>query len=126
MEPPSSLSSPPPILHPLNPHSTHLAPPIHENWPLEILNLDSLHDLPVEGVIEGPGHPHAVVYIPSALMMMNAMKPQYRLVLVTSFKVVEVLSPSSVSIPLVFSKVVIKLQASRRRHYYLHSVFMMS
>ena len=77
MEPPSSLSSPPPILHPLNPHSTHLAPPIHENWPSEILDLDSLHDLPVEGVLEGPSDPHAIVDVLSALVMVDTVQPQH-------------------------------------------------
>ena len=41
-------------------HSTHLAPSVRENWPFEVLNLDSLHDLPVEGLLEGSGHPHAI------------------------------------------------------------------
>ena len=31
------VATPPPILHPLDPHSTHLAPPVHQNWPFEIL-----------------------------------------------------------------------------------------
>ena len=43
----SLTTSPPPILHLLNPDTSHLAPSVHQNWPLEILDLDSLHDLPV-------------------------------------------------------------------------------
>ena len=69
LAPPSSLSSPPPILHPLNSNSTHLAPPVHEDWPFEILDLDSFHDLPVEGVLEVHSHPHAVVHILPADML---------------------------------------------------------
>ena len=99
LAPPSSLSSPPPILHPLNSNSTHLAPPVHEDWPFEILDLDSLHDLPVEGVLEGPRHPHAVVHVLPALVMVDTVQPQNRLVLVTSFPVVEVLSSSGEAIP---------------------------
>ena len=86
-------------MHPLDSNSTHLAPPVHENWPFEILDLDSLHDLPVEGVLEGPGHPHAVVDVLPALMVVDTVQPQHRLVLVTSFPVVEVLSSSGVAIP---------------------------
>ena len=98
--PPSLVSSaPPPILHSLNPHSSHLRPPVHQNWPLEVLDLDPLHDLPVQGVLEGPRHPHAVVDVLPALMVVDAVEPQHRLVLVTSFPVVEVLSSSGVAIP---------------------------
>ena len=86
-------------MHPLDPDSTHLAPPIHENWPFEILDLDSLHDLPVEGLLEGSGHPHAVGDVLSALMVVDTVQPKHRLVLVTSFPVVEVLSSSGEAIP---------------------------
>ena len=70
-------SPPPPILHPLNPHSTRLAPPVHENWPFESLILDPLHDQPVEGVIEGPGDPHAIVDVLSALVIVDTVQPQH-------------------------------------------------
>ena len=75
-------------------HSTHLAPSVRENWPFEVLNLDSLHDLPVEGLLEGSGHPHAVGDVLSAVMVVGTVQPKHRLVLVTSFPVVEVLSSS--------------------------------
>ena len=92
-------SSPSPILHPFHPHSTHLTPPVHENWPFEILNLYSLHDLSVEGLLESSGDPHAVLDPLPALMMMNGVEPKHRLLLITGCKAVQVLLPSAEGIP---------------------------
>ena len=93
------VSSPPPVLHPVHSYAAHLSPPVHKNWPFEILDLDSLHDLPVEGLLEDPSDSHAVVDIHSALVVVHAVQPQDRLVLVTGFPVVKVLSSSGEAIP---------------------------
>ena len=99
LAPPSSVSSSPsPILHSLNPYSTHLAPPVHENWSLEILNLNSLHDLSVEGLLESSSDPHAVLDPLPALMVMNTVEPKHRLFFIRSSQAVQVLLSSTESI----------------------------
>ena len=84
----SLTTSPPPILHPLNPDTSHLAPSVHQNWPLEILDLDSLHDLPVKGLLVCPCDSHTVVNILPALMVVYTVQPQHRLLLIIGFPVV--------------------------------------
>ena len=95
----SLATSPPPILHPLNSDTPHLSPTIHQHWPFEILNLHSLHDLSVKGLLERFGDPHAVVDTLSALVMMDTVEPEHRLVFITGLEVVEVLLTSAESIP---------------------------
>ena len=63
------------------------------------MDLDPLHDmLPAQGVLEGARHPHALVDVLPTLKVVDAVHPNYRLVLVTSFPVVKVLSSSAEAI----------------------------
>ena len=64
-------------MHPLDPHSTHLTPSVHENWPFEVLNLDSLHDLPVKGLLERSGDSHTILDPLAPLVMMDTMEPEH-------------------------------------------------
>ena len=99
LAPPSSVTSPPPILHPVHPHSTHLAPPVHQNWPFEILNLDPLHDLSVKRIFVGSGDSHAVWDPHPALMMMHTVEPKHGLLLIAGCQAAKVLLTSRKCIP---------------------------
>ena len=95
----SLATSPPPILHPLNSDTPHLRPPVHQNWPFEILDLDSLHDLSVERILVGSGDSHAVWDPLPALVMVNTVEPKHRLLLVAGCQAVKVLLTSTKCIP---------------------------
>jgi len=92
-------TSPPPILHPLNSDTPHLAPPVHQNWPFEILDLDSLHDLSVKGIFVGSSDSHAVCDPLPALVMMYTVEPKHRLLLVAGCQAVKVLLTPTKCIP---------------------------
>ena len=87
-----------PVLHPLDSDTSHFTSPIHKNRPFEVLDLDLLHDLPVEGVLKSPSHFHAVFDISPALMMMYTMQPEHRLFLVVGLQAIQVLNSSRISI----------------------------
>ena len=59
--PPSSyplISSPPPVLHSIHTHTSHFVPPVHQDRPLEVLNVDSLRHLSVQAARVHTCHLH--------------------------------------------------------------------
>ena len=99
------ITSPSPILHPLDTNTTHLISPVHKDWPLEIWNLDSLHYLAIQRLIEGSCHLHDVIDILSTLMVVERVQPKDRIVLVFGKLLFKMLFSSWKSISLRFSKV---------------------
>ena len=92
-------TSPPPVLHPLNSHATHLTPPVHENWPFEILDLDSFRDLSVKRISVDSSDSHAVWDPLPVLVVMYTVEPKHRFLLIAGCQAVKVLLTSTKCIP---------------------------
>ena len=53
-----SIPSPPPVLHSIHSHATHLAPPIHQNCPLKVFDVHSFCHLSVQAACVDTRHLH--------------------------------------------------------------------
>ena len=82
---------PPPVLHPLKPHTSHLVPSVHKNSTLEVFYIDPLGHLSVQAVCVQASNLHGEVHIHPSIMVMICMKFQDRLVLIVRVLVAEML-----------------------------------
>ena len=105
------ITSPSPILHPLDANTTHFISPVHKDWPLEIRNLDSLHYLAIQWLVEGSCHLHCVADILSTLMVVERVQPKDRIVLVFCNLLFKMLLSSWKTISSRFSKVSCKRES---------------
>ena len=120
------ITSPSPILHPLDANTTHFISPVHKDWPLEIRNLDSLHYLAIQWLVEGSCHLHCVADILSTLMVVERVQPKDRIVLVFGNFLFKMLFSSRVSISSRFSKICCDLLSTLQNKCWKKKLFLIT
>ena len=88
------ISSPPPILHTIHSHPSHLIPTIHQNCPLKVFNVHSFSHLSVQAAFMYTCHFHCKIHILSPIVMMDAVKFKDRFVFILCFSVGQMLYSS--------------------------------
>ena len=91
--------SPPPISRPFYPHSSHLVPTVHQDWPTEVGDVHPLLQLPVQGVRVGARGPHPICHVLPALVVMKRVEPENRSLFISSVEQILMLETSRESIP---------------------------
>ena len=79
------VCTPSPILLPLHPYPPKFSSPVHQNWSTKVRYIHLLHTLSVHGAEVAAGHSHTIFYILPPIMVVQTMKPQNGLLLISIF-----------------------------------------
>ena len=62
--------------------SSHLCSSVHQNYTLEVRDLESFHQLAIQGLIVAVHHLHCVIDIITPLVVVEGVKPKNRVFLI--------------------------------------------